>query len=833
MIQKMKKILLVIPIVGVIALSSAAGSMLAANSPGESGLSGVRIPFVAGPGRNRSDVAFSAPTFAGSFLVKRSGEMVYLLPRKGARAALTEIPEGGRGRPAAGRPSCTSVSEFRGRDPKRWRSRVPTFESVSLGSVWPGISLDLRARGRSVEKIFTIHPGGDPSRIRMRVGGARRLTRDGAGSLIAQTDLGDVSFTPPFASQVRDGVRVPVAVAYDVNGTRYRFKLGAYDPGLPVVIDPVFRATYLGGNNDDEAFALAIDPASGDVDVAGLTYSTDLAGTTGSAQPAKGFLPYSDAFVARLSADLTTLEQMTYLGGSGVDAAFALAIDPASGDVYVAGTTTSTDFPAATGGAQGLNASNGNTVIFPDAFVARLNGDLTTLVQSTYLGGANSEAAQAIAIHPTSGDVYVTGWTLSSDFPKTSGGAHSGSAGYADVFIARLSADLKTLDQATYLGGGAYDQANAIAIHPASGNVYIAGFTLSTDFRETSGGAQPAHATDSGNADGFVAELDAALAVVEQVTYIGGSGADTVRALTINPTSGDVYVAGYSDSADLPGTSGGAQPGAAGAADAFVARFSASLTTLDQATYLGGSGSDAANALAIDPVSGDVFIAGLTGSSDLPGTSGAIQETGGAGGVEDAFAARLSSDLATLRQVTYLGGSSTDGANALAIHPTSGDVYIAGTTQSADVPGTGGAAQPAHAADGGGEDAFVAVLPSTLQPIPPVLLSVSLDPAEVVGGAPSQGTVTLSEPAPADGALVLLSAAAPASVPASVTVAAGSLSATFALTTSGVSAETVATISASYAGVTLDAALTVDPIPVPGALPVTRNPVVPITDPGR
>jgi hypothetical protein len=118
-----------------------------------------------------------------------------------------------------------------------------------------------------------------------------------------------------------------------------------------------------------------------------------------------------DAFVARLSADLGTLRQSTYLGGNDEEYAYALAIHPTTGDVYVVGYTRSTDFPGTTG----RDSSRTDR----DAFVARLSADLGTLRQSTYLGGSRDEHAYALAIHPTTGDVYVAGWTQSDDFPGT------------------------------------------------------------------------------------------------------------------------------------------------------------------------------------------------------------------------------------------------------------------------------------------------------------------------------------------------------------------------------------------------------------------------------
>jgi hypothetical protein len=212
-----------------------------------------------------------------------------------------------------------------------------------------------------------------------------------------------------------------------------------------------------------------------------------------------------------------------------------------------------------------------------------LNATLTTLSQATYLGGSGSDASADLAIHPTSGEVFVDGFTFSTDFPGTAGGAQAGHAadgGRPDAFVARLNATLTTLSQATYLGGSGADSGEALAIHPASGEVFVTGDTQSTDFPGTTGGAQPANGGGPGPIgprDAFVARLNATLTTLSQATYLGGSGDESGGALAIHPTSGEVFVAGYTSSTNFPGTAGGAQPANGGGGDAFVARLTADL----------------------------------------------------------------------------------------------------------------------------------------------------------------------------------------------------------------------------------------------------------------
>jgi uncharacterized repeat protein (TIGR02543 family) len=302
--------------------------------------------------------------------------------------------------------------------------------------------------------------------------------------------------------------------------------------------------------------------------VAGETFSTNFPNTTGGAQESKG--GKSDAFVARLNSNLTQILQSTYLGGSGSDSAYALAIHPTTGEVYVAGVTFSTNFPNTTGGAQESKSG----IYSWDAFVARLNSNLTQILQSTYLGGRYDDRALALAIHPTTGEVYVAGWTSSDNFPRTTGGAQGSRGESLDAFVARLNSNLTQILQSTYLGGSGSDTAFALAIRPTTGEVYVTGWTSSDNFPRTTGGAQ---GSKGGSLDAFVARLNSNLTSISQSTYLGGSGTDYAFALAIRPTTGEVYVVGYTYSTNFPRATGGAQASYNGWGDAFVARLTADL----------------------------------------------------------------------------------------------------------------------------------------------------------------------------------------------------------------------------------------------------------------
>ncbi len=671
-------------------MAAGPGCVSAGNVPQETQrkIMGLSIPFVPNQGQLDKQVRFFARTFSGSVYVTDQGRTVYQLPagKDGNRGwVLVEETESSlpvreiRGE----KESQTKVSFFTGKDPSKWHSGLATYEMVNLGEIYEGITLKLRAWGGSVEKLYHVVPGGDPREIRIRVRGAESLAVNGRGEMEVRTGNGPVVFSRPRAFQQAGNHREEIEVAYHVDGNSYGFAVGRYDRGRELIIDPLIQSTYLGGSGTDIAYSLAV--SGGYVYVAGSTGSADFPGKSGGYDTTLGGT--GDAFISKLSLGLTTLEKSTYLGGSGIDIAHSLAVS--GGYVYVVGSTGSADFPVKSGAQTDFGGGTG------DAFISRLNLDLTQLIQSTYLGGTGSDEARTLAV---SDYVYVAGSTGSADFPGKSGGAQTDfGGGTGDAFISKLTLDLTTLDKSTYLGGTNLDEARSLVV---SGNyVYVTGFTYSDKFPVTSGCAQ----TDfgGGSSDAFISRLNLGLTTLEKSTYLGGGGEDEAWALAV---AGDyVYVTGHTYSNPFPGTSGGFK----GPSDAFISRLNLDLNQPIQSTYLGGTQHDRSQALA---VSGDsVYVTGYTLSEDFPGTSGGAQPAFG-GGSYDAFISRLNLGLTQLYQSTYLGGTADDKAGALAV---SGEyVYVAGETISADFPQTVKGAQPAK---GAGEDSFLSLLSNDLK----------------------------------------------------------------------------------------------------------------------
>jgi hypothetical protein len=651
--------------------------------------------WVKNEGQWDEEALFSAPGYFGTTWITKDGQLVHTAVKGKDSWVISERWVGGKVQTITPEEELpTKVSYFVGNDPSKHKTNLPTYRYVSLGEVWSGVEVKLKATQKTVEKLFYVKPGADPSKIVVEVDGAKGLKLSKDGEIIIKTGLGELKLSRPVAWQEKDGKKLPVEVSYKLLGkNRYSFVVAKADPSLPIVIDPILQATYLGGGGKDWARVIAIS-STGEVYVAGSTTSTNFPGITGGVQAT--YSGNDDVFVARLNADLTQILNATYLGGRGDDQVYALAIHPTTGEVYVAGYTNSFNFPNTTGGAQRSIGGNAN------GFVARLNPELTRILQATYLGGSENDAAFALTIHPITGEVYVAGLTTSTNFPNTAGGAQTIYGGGGDAFVARLNRDLTKILQSTYLGEVGTDIAYALAIHPITGEVYVAGLTGSRNFPGTAGGAQ---SSEGGNGDAFVARLNSNLTKILQSTYLGGRGNDFALDLVIHPTTGDVYLAGFTNSTDFPSTTGGAQANKRGIVNGFVARLNRDLTKILQATYLGGGDYDWVRVLAIHPATGDVYVAGFTLSIKFPNTTGGAQASNN-GGI-DAFITRLNSDLTQILQSTYLGGNRDDKALALAIHPRTGEVYVAGETFSTNFPNTIGGAQRSIGGDG---DAFVARL---------------------------------------------------------------------------------------------------------------------------
>jgi hypothetical protein len=672
-------------------LSSGALASAAYDSEIVENVVNIQVPFIENEGQVESDaVKFYARTFGGTLFVEDGGILTYSLPaEKGGGAVIREFLSDREGVfPVGIDPSPTKVSYFIGDNSLNWQKNLQTYNVVSLGEVYAGTSLSLKAHGDNVEKIFTVEPGANPDAIRVRVeGAADALMVNEAGELEIETAAGVVRFTKPVAFQEMGSRReeVEVEVAYTVYDMEtYGFIVGNYDSARPLIIDPLLASTFIGGGGSDMGYDIMVDSA-GNVYVTGETSSTDFPTTSGAYDTAYNGGTY-DAFVAKLSADGSTLVYSTYLGGNGEDSGSGITVDSA-GNVYIAGKTYSTNFPT-TDTAQDRTLNGGR-----DGFVAKLNANGNDLVYSTYLGGNSWDYGMCIAVD-TSGNAYIGGFTHGS-FPTTAGAAQTTFGGAGDGFITKLNADGSAINYSTYLGGNSWECISGIVVDGA-GNTYMASHTHSTDFSTTP------DAWDrvlDGPTDGVVAKLNANGSEFIYRTLIGGSGGEDFTDIAID-SEGNAYVTGRTYSTDFPTTTNALQPSFGGGDDdAVVVKLNADGSDLIYSTYLGGGGADRGYGIVID---GDenAYVTGYTASTDFP-TADPLQAENGGG--YDAFVAKLNDDGSTLLYSTYLGGSGAERSYGIVIDGI-GNIYLTGSTTSTDFP----TANPLQPNFGGGCDAFVA-----------------------------------------------------------------------------------------------------------------------------
>ncbi|MFN7921344.1 MAG: SBBP repeat-containing protein [Bryobacteraceae bacterium] len=499
---------------------------------------------------------------------------------------------------------------FHGNDPAKWLTAVPHFAKVAARGVYQGIDMVYYGNPRRIEYDFVLAPGSDPGVIRLAYSGADKIHLDDRGDLVLTTGAGELRQHKPLVYQEVRGRRVEVAASYTVRGAEVGFELARYDRRQPLVIDPALSygsvlggsdaddgvgigldstgaiyvagntlspdfpkqapidsllqayevfvtkltpdgkslvySTYIGGGRTDLVAGFAIQP-SGNVFIAGSTDSSDFP-ANGGFQTALSSLP--DAFVAKLSPT-GTLVYGTYLGGSGSDAASALAVD-AAGNAYVAGSTDSASFPGSTSAAE------------PNGFVSKIGPAGNTLEFTVILGGSRSDSANGIAVD-TSG-IYVTGSTLSSDFPATPGVFQPIQGRLPDGFVTKIKLDGSGFLYSTYLGWESVDSGKAIAVD-AAGNAYVTGWRRSR----------------SDTTDAFVVKLNAAATALLYTAVLAGGESNIATAIAVD-SSGRATVGG-NGSAGFPLIAAWQSSPVGG----FLARLSPSGSTTEYSTYLGNS----------------------------------------------------------------------------------------------------------------------------------------------------------------------------------------------------------------------------------------------------
>jgi hypothetical protein len=603
---------------------------------------------------------------------------------------------------------------------------VKGYKKVRIKEIYPGIDWVWKYEDGRLHHEFEVEPYADLSEIKIKVKYADIEIKEDGKKLVLSTPLGKIEDGEILAyenpqSAIQNPKLIDISYKKDENSL-ISFEVTNYSGKNTLVIDPplaLLWGTYYGGSSGDKGASIAID-RWGNVFATGYTYSADFPTQTpgGSGYYQGTIAGESDIFILKFS-NSGIRRWATYYGGNDEDIGYSIAVDTIWGDVFVTGKTFSTNLPTYNpgGGAyyQGTNGGGGN---YSTAFILKFDNS-GVRQWATYYGGTNGELGTSIAVG--NARVYVTGFTLSPDFPTydPGGGAYyqgqlGGSTDCSDAFILQFYHS-GTRRWATYYGGMDNEWPYSIALDGSGSGVhkiFLTGYTQSPDFPtyDPGGGAYYQGTFTASNRNAFILKFDA-LGGRWWATYYGGSINDQGYSIAVDG-SGNVFVTGYARSPDFPlfDPGGGAyyQPVTIGPYNIFILKFTNTGIRRWATCYTGGS-YEVGTSIAVDD-SGNVFVTGWTLSGSYfplydPG-GGAYFQGSGAGG-EDAFFLMFT-NTGIRRWATLYAGNSSDIGWSIATD-SSGNIFATGWTGSTNLPtqNPGGGAYYQGTFGGGTDDAFI------------------------------------------------------------------------------------------------------------------------------
>ena len=572
---------------------------------------------------------------------------------------------------------------------KDWHTGIANYARIRYRTVYPGVEMVFYGKGNQLEYDFVLQPGADPNAIRLQFGGAGRLAVTPEGDLALDTPGGRMlQHKPAIYQQDAKGSRTPISGRYNLlaNGL-VRIQLEQYDRSQALTIDPTITySTLMGGGATETMTGMKI--RNGLLYVVGSTAAGDWAEKSTD----NAYNSAVDCFIEIIDIATPgnyTLKYLSYLGGSNNDYPLGMDVD-APGFVYLAGYTTSTDFPTQgnvlTGMVQGNINLQAGDASFTAGFLAKIDPNATpgtgaSLVFSTFLNGTlGNDQAEGVAVGP-SGIAYVIGTTKSSDFPITANAYAASLYGPSDCFLAQIDTVNDLLLYSSYFGSELDDDGKAIALG-TNGLVYFAGSTDGTQF-PMAGAAY--NLSSSGNYDVVLGAFDLTQSGVNTLvygTYFGGSDIDQVNAIALD-AQGRMILTGFTLSTDFPITALTAvQATNHGNGDAFLSLVDLTKPAsgfLLYSTFLGGENGDVGYGVTSDSA-GHLYVTGYSMSPDFPVAGNPPQPIWG-GGV-NLFIARINPAIAgtaALDYSTYIGLDNTMVGCCLAVGQD-GSLWVGGYT---------------------------------------------------------------------------------------------------------------------------------------------------------
>lgn len=556
-----------------------------------------------------------------------------------------------------------TVSYFKGKNQADWHAGIRTSRAVLYRDLYKNIDLKLYGNKSGLEYDWMVRKNGDPTRIRFDFNGITGARISESGDLVVETAGGQIVHTKPYAYQNIEGNKREVDASFVAfENDTYGFSVGDYDPDHDLFIDPLLvfiYSTYLGGSETDQAWDITVD-SKGRAYITGFTASTDFPTTPGAYNTSHNGA--MDVFVTKFDKTGTDLVYSTFIGGSGSDWSYGIAVD-ADGYVFITGGTASANFPVM-GGAYDTSF-NGRT----DAFVAKLNKNGSALMLSTFIGGSAEDIGYDLVLGKD-GEIFITGSTESSDYPTTKGADDRVYGGFFDGFATKFNSEASELVYSTYIGSEYLEELFGIAVDDA-GAAYVTGYV---DYDGDLG---------DGDSDVWAVKLDKKGSKQVYSFIFGGGDDESGRAVVVDEFK-KAYIVGWTASSDFPTTPEAFDPTYNGHTDAFVCKLKIDGSDFVYCSYLGGSCYDWGEDIDLyDDLS--AVVTGYTTTGDFPVTKDAFDPTHN--GTSDAFVSYVSPDGRDLPYSTFLGGLPPEYGTGIAV-----DVFdvthTTGYTESGNFPVT-------------------------------------------------------------------------------------------------------------------------------------------------
>lgn len=474
------------------------------------------------------------------------------------------------------------LNYFIGNDSTKWYSGVKQYGRIVYENIYPGIDFHIYSNDYYLKYDFVVHPGADPSVIQMEYEGTDGI-KHGFENLVIETSVQDVVDLDPVSWNVLEGQKEFVETSYAIAGHETEnpvvsFDLGPYDPQLPLVIDPTLVfSTYTGSTSDNWGSTATYDDAgnmyTGGIVITTLPGTNGYPTTTGAFQttfqggPGGGAGGFgTDIVISKFNTSGTSLLYSTYLGGSSNEIPHSLVVN-GNNELYVLGTTSSSDYPTANaydnsfnGGTGIAGANNTNQVPYPngsDIVVTKFNLGGTALLGSTFIGGTGNDGLNKIPqfvynysdefrgeiIVDSNDNCFIATTTASADFPVVNGFQNTYGGGTGDGVVCKFNSNLSSMLWSTYLGGTSGDAAYSLQFDPLSTSVFVCGGTMSSDFPTT---PLALHPNALGNEDGYLVKISGTGQVLQAGTYLGTSSFDLGYFVQCD-LAGNVFAFGVSE----------------------------------------------------------------------------------------------------------------------------------------------------------------------------------------------------------------------------------------------------------------------------------------------